>query len=98
MQAEKKGQRLQEGLKNIAEYGGVRDVRGKGLLIGLEFDHPDLTRHFALACRKAGLLLGWTLHSDTVVRLAPPLVISQKELDRGIMIMQEALKKTIGVR
>lgn len=97
-QAGKKGRRLLEGLKRVAEQGGIRDVRGKGLLVGLEFDHPGLTRRFVLACRKAGLLLGWTLHSDTVVRLAPPLVISQKELDRGIMIIREAIKKTVGVR
>lgn len=98
-QAEKKGQRLLNGLMKImAEYEGIRDVRGKGLLIGLEFDLPDLTRRFVLACRKAGLLLGWTLHSDTVVRLAPPLVISQKEQDRGLMIIREALKKTVGAR
>lgn len=97
-QAALKGRRLMEGLKKIAKLGGVRDVRGKGLLIGLEFDRPDLTRRFVLACRKAGLLLGWTLHSDTIVRLAPPLVISQRELDRGIMIIHEAFKKAVGVR
>jgi len=97
-QAEIKGRRLLEGLKNIAEHGIIHDVRGKGLLVGIEFDHPGLSRRFVLACRRAGLLLGWTLHSDTVVRLAPPLVISQKELDRGIMIMQEAFKKTVGAR
>ncbi len=96
--ARQMGQQLLEDLKKVAEYGGVRDVRGKGLLIGLEFDDSDLTRRFVLACRKAGLLLGWTLHSDTVVRLAPPLVISQKELDRGLMIIREALKKTVSVR
>ncbi|HXC61203.1 MAG TPA: aspartate aminotransferase family protein, partial [Nitrospiria bacterium] len=94
-QAGQKGRRLREGLKRVAEYGGIRDVRGKGMLVGLEFDHPGLTRRFVLACRKAGLLLGWTLHSDTVVRLAPPLVISQKELDRGLMIMQDALRKSV---
>jgi len=97
-QAGPKGRRLLEGLKKLAELGGIRDVRGKGLLIGLEFDYSDLSRRFVAACRRAGLLLSWTLHSDTVVRLAPPLVISQKELDRGIGIMGEALEKAIRER
>jgi len=97
-QAAHKGRVLLQGLKNIVEYGGVREVRGKGLLVGLELDDPGLTRRFVLACRKAGLLLGWTLHTDSVVRLAPPMVISQKELDRGLTIIQEAFKKAVGGR
>jgi acetylornithine/N-succinyldiaminopimelate aminotransferase len=97
-QAAKKGRRLMEGLRKVAGHGGVREIRGKGLLVGLELVDSDLTRRFVLACRKSGLLLGWTLHSDTVVRLAPPLVISQKEMDRGLMIIQEALKKAVGAK
>ena len=96
-QAAQKGQRLLQGLKKIARHGSVREVRGKGLLVGLELEHPDLTRRFVSVCRQAGLLLGWTLHSDTVVRLAPPLVISQRELDRGLMIIRDVLKETVGV-
>jgi acetylornithine/succinyldiaminopimelate/putrescine aminotransferase len=92
-QAAKKGQKLLQGLKNIAGPAGVREVRGKGLLVGMEFYHPGRARRFVSVCRKAGLLLGWTLHSDSIVRLAPPLVISQKELDRGLAIIQESLKK-----
>jgi acetylornithine/succinyldiaminopimelate/putrescine aminotransferase len=91
--AAKKGRTLMRGLKNITKDAGVREVRGKGLLIGLEFDHPDLARRFVLACRKAGLLLGWTLHSDVIVRLAPPLVITRKELDLALAIIQQSLKK-----
>ena len=95
-QAVKKGRRLVEGLRKIAADGGIREVRGKDLLVGLEIEHPDLTHRFVLACREAGLLLGWTLHSDAVVRLAPPLIISQRELDRGLRIIQWALKKAVG--
>jgi acetylornithine/N-succinyldiaminopimelate aminotransferase len=95
-QAAKKGRKLVQGLKKIAAHGGVREVRGKGLLVGLEFDYPDVTRRFVSACREAGLLLGWTLHSDVVVRLAPPLIISQKEMDRGLRIIQKALEKAKG--
>jgi acetylornithine/N-succinyldiaminopimelate aminotransferase len=95
-QAARKGRKLAEGLREIAVYGGVREVRGKGLLVGLEFERPDLTHRFVLACREAGLLLGWTLHSDAVVRLAPPLIISQRELDRGLQIIRKAFKKAVG--
>jgi acetylornithine/succinyldiaminopimelate/putrescine aminotransferase len=75
------------------EIGGIREVRGKGLLIGLELKSAALTRRFVEHCRRSGLILGWTLHSDTVVRLAPPLIITEKEIEHGINIMDEALKK-----
>ncbi len=71
--------------------GGIRDIRGKGLLIGLELHSKDLCRRFVERCRRKGLILGWTLHSDTVIRLAPPLVITEKEIDQGLEIMFEAL-------
>lgn len=74
----------------------VRDVRGLGLLVGLEFDAPERCRAFVDACRRRGLLLGWTLHRDTVVRLAPPLVIEEGDLALATAGMAEALQDVAG--
>ena len=94
--AERLGQYVMDRLKKLSEISVVKDVRGKGLLIGLELNDAKLTERFASNCRKAGLILGWTLHSNTVVRLAPPLIIHEQEIDRGIEIMRQALKKSFG--
>jgi acetylornithine/N-succinyldiaminopimelate aminotransferase len=91
--AEPLGRYMMDQLKKLSEIGGVRDIRGKGLLIGLELNNARLTERFVTRCREAGLILGWTLHSNTVVRLAPPLVITERELDRGFDIMTKSLKK-----
>lgn len=90
-QAGRSGTYMMSRLKKLAETGGVKEVRGKGLLIGLELTSPDLTMRFAGHCREGGLILGWTLHSDTVIRLAPPLIITQDEMDQGLEIMEKAL-------
>jgi acetylornithine/N-succinyldiaminopimelate aminotransferase len=70
------GQAIREGIaKNLAGTPGVKEIRGKGLLIGIELDRPcgDLvTRGFA-----AGLLINVT--ADTVVRLLPPLNLKDTE-------------------
>lgn len=58
----------------------VRDVRGLGLLIGLELHSPEATRWFTQRCFGEGLILNWTLHRDCVVRLAPPLTTSDAEI------------------
>jgi len=62
----------------LAETPGVKDIRGKGLMIGIELDRPcgDLVKT-ALA---AGLLINVT--ADNVVRLVPPLVMTRTEADQ----------------
>lgn len=68
----------------------LRALRFKGLFLGLEFHTPDATRQFVAHCFDNGLILNWTLHRDTVVRLAPPLVITEAELARATKIMAES--------
>jgi acetylornithine/succinyldiaminopimelate/putrescine aminotransferase len=69
----------------------LREVRGRGLLIGLEFASPELTRRFCRAAFARGLILNWTLHRDTVVRLAPPLVISDADGERALSAIEQAV-------
>ncbi len=66
-------------------------ARGKGLLLALELETPERTRRFVAHCLARGLILNWTLHRDTVVRLAPPLTISTEEVARATIIIAEAL-------
>jgi acetylornithine/N-succinyldiaminopimelate aminotransferase len=69
----------------------LRAVRGRGLLIGLEFQTPELTQAFCRAAFARRLILNWTLHRDTVVRLAPPLVISEADSARALSAIEAAL-------
>ena len=81
-----------EWLAQLRAIAGPRcQVRGKGLLLALEFDTPERTRRFVRRCFERGLILNWTLHRDTVVRLAPPLTISPDEVERANAIMSAAL-------
>jgi 4-aminobutyrate aminotransferase-like enzyme len=56
---------------------------------------PKLVESFSRECRREGLILGWTLHDDRVVRLAPPLVISAAELDEATLRMQRAAARAL---
>jgi predicted acetylornithine/succinylornithine family transaminase len=82
-----KGQEVMDKLRR-AKIGCVKDVRGKGLMIGIELDKPG--RDVLLACMAAGLLINCT--HDTVLRLAPPLVTSDAQLRKGLRILIKALK------
>ncbi len=84
---------LAERLRNRLPAPAVRDVRHAGLLVGIEMDSAVRAAAFTQACRDEGLLLGWTLHDDRVVRLAPPLVIRESELDDATLRMERALAR-----
>jgi acetylornithine/succinyldiaminopimelate/putrescine aminotransferase len=66
-------------------------VRGLGLLVGLEFDGAARCAAFARRAFAAGLVLNWTLHRDTVVRLAPPLVLTDAEAEQAVATIARAL-------
>ncbi len=85
------GETLQASLRELCG-GALRRVRGRGSLIALDFADAEATQRFVRRCFERGLILGWTLHRDTVVRLAPPLVLSNEEMDRGVSIICEALE------
>ena len=68
------------------------DVRGRGMLIGLELASPRQTEAFCRAAFERGLILNWTLHRDTVVRLAPPLTISDADSDRALTAITASLR------
>jgi acetylornithine/N-succinyldiaminopimelate aminotransferase len=78
--------------QRLAEIGGelVREARGLGLLLGIEFHDAERCRAVCRAAFERGLILNWTLHRDTVVRLAPPLVMTDAESERALGAIAEA--------
>jgi len=86
--AAKMGQRIIDSLEKISrQVGGIREIRGMGLMIGAEMEFP--ATGLVLECLKNGLLLNCT--HDTVVRLLPSLCITKEEVDEGLAIFEKAL-------
>lgn len=81
-QAERMGWRLLQGLQAI-RHPAIREVRGLGLLIGLELDPRHIgARQFCERLMAAGILSKDT--HQTVVRFAPPLTISAEQIDQAL--------------
>ncbi|MBI3358816.1 MAG: aspartate aminotransferase family protein [Nitrospirae bacterium] len=90
--AKKMGDTLRNALIGLAhQYPVIREARGFGLMIGLEFYDPEPCMQFVQKAREHGLLLGWTLHTNRVVRIAPPFTLSSQELKEGLAIMRRVL-------
>ena len=65
-------------------------AKGRGLFRGLEFENPD---HAAATCRnafEAGLLVETSGPRDEVIKLLPPLTLTNEELARGLDILRQA--------
>jgi acetylornithine/N-succinyldiaminopimelate aminotransferase len=90
--AAERGRQMMEGLKALQQrFPFIKDVRGKGLLIGLELDDPGRTERFSNLAEEMGVLLGWSMYAEATVRLAPPLIISAEEINKGLSVIEEAL-------
>ena len=70
-----------------ARHTAVKDVRGAGVMWGIEIDRP--AADVVQAALDRGLLINRT--SDTVIRLLPPYTISADEFDTGIAILEDAI-------
>ena len=83
------GKRILSGLqKSLQGMAGVKDIRGLGLLLAIELDRPckDIM-HIAL---EQGLLLNVT--ADKVVRLLPPLILTDAEADQVVAGVTDAVR------
>lgn len=85
------GERLRAALAALVGRGGLAEVRGLGMLLGLEFADATACARFAARARDARLILNWTLHRDVVVRLAPPLVLTDAQADDALARIAAAL-------
>jgi len=87
-QAEEKGKWIVDKILSL-EYGNIKEIRGEGLMIGVEFYFE--TKPLVLKMLENGVLANAT--SDTVLRLAPPLNISYEDLEKAMEIFEKSLKE-----
>ena len=74
----------------------IAEVRGIGLLVGLDFHSAEFAHRFVAETISRGVIINWTLNADQVVRLAPPLAIVRREIDIAVAAMRDALLRTRG--
>lgn len=72
----------------------ITEVRGRGAMLGMMLDSPEFTGGVVRTCLDAGVLLGWTLHAGSLVRIAPPLTIPEPILHSAVDRILEALDQT----
>ncbi len=70
-------------------YSFIKEVRGYGLMIGVELDIPG--KQIVIDAMEEGLLINCT--HDVVLRALPPYILSEQDVDRAITVLNRVLKK-----
>jgi putrescine aminotransferase len=94
-QAAVKGEYLMAKLRGLAErYPRIyRMITGRGLLIGQHFHSPEIGYSVAAGLFKRGVLVSGTLTNAHTVRLEPPLVITQEQLEAVLARLEDTLEE-----
>jgi acetylornithine/succinyldiaminopimelate/putrescine aminotransferase len=75
---------IEEQTRKILRHKAIVEIRGRGAMLGMQLKSKNFTQKVVEKCLKKGIILGWTLHSDTLVRLAPPLIIKPDLLNQTL--------------
>lgn len=85
-EVKRKGKKLQ---KALAALPKVKSVSGLGLMIGVEFEEGTKAAEIVAKCIEKGVLF---LTAKTKLRLLPPLIINDEQIEKGIALLKEVLE------
>jgi predicted acetylornithine/succinylornithine family transaminase len=89
--AARMGQYLCAGLRKLAaKYAVIKEVRGKGLLVALQFNQ-DIAAEVVLSCLERGIIINKA--KPDVIRFIPPLIVKEGDIDRAIEVLDKVLKE-----
>ncbi|HEY3781825.1 MAG TPA: aspartate aminotransferase family protein [Fimbriimonadaceae bacterium] len=90
------GALFKEKLEKMAEKHTdlVGEVRGRGLMIGVEFRMDEVGELTIAQMLKRGMCAAYTLNNPRVIRLEPPLIITEEQIDFAVTTMDEAIAET----
>jgi 2,2-dialkylglycine decarboxylase (pyruvate) len=98
------GARLKAGLQALQQrYDCIGDVRGRGLLLGLDLvkdrrtktPDPELAQRVARECLDLGMMTSVVRGGFGIFRIAPPITADAREIDLGLEIFDQALARAV---
>lgn len=76
--------------KSLSSTEGVSEVRGRGLLLGIELQRP-IAKKIAIAMLEAGIIVNAA--NDQTIRIAPPLIVTMPQIEKFITTFKKVLKE-----
>jgi putrescine aminotransferase len=94
--AQEQGQKILDGIRGLQEKYPrcIHEVRGVGLMIGIEFTHADIAGLVIAGLAQRDVLAAYTLNNPTVIRLEPPLIITDEQVQTALTAFEESVEQT----
>lgn len=94
--SERMGDLFMAGLREVQQRhpDKIAEVRGRGLMIGLEFTEDEVGELCIGQMTKRGMIAAYTLNNPRVIRIEPPLIISEAQIQFAIETFESALIET----
>lgn len=82
--------------RKLLQHQAVKEIRGKGLMLAVEFDSYETNKAIIDGCIADGVITDWFLHCSNAMRIAPPLVISETEIEEACSIILKNINLVLG--
>ena len=82
---------LGERIKARLQHPSIKEIRGQGLMLAAEMESFGVLKSVIDRCIERGVITDWFLFCDNAMRLSPPLIISEAELDEACGVIQGVL-------
>ena len=77
--------------RKLLQHPLIKEIRGKGLMLALIMEKPEVANEVILKCAEKGLILFWLLFEPNAIRISPPLTINNQEISLGCALILEVL-------
>ena len=78
-------------IKELLSHPAIKEVRGKGLMLAVQFKNFETNKKIIDRCIQQGVITDWFLFCDDAMRIAPPLIITEKELKSACQVILECI-------
>ena len=78
--------------RKLLNHPKIKEIRGKGLMLSIQLDTFSQVEQVSKLCLENGIIIDWFLHCDTALRVAPPLIISEDEIEEACRVIINAIE------
>ena len=83
--------------RKLLKHPAIKEIRSIGLMIAIEFASAEVNHKIIRKCLENGVIADWFLFCDNSMRIAPPLIISEKEIQTACEIILKSMDAVIKV-
>ena len=87
--------RKEQIIRKYLVHNAIKEIRGKGLMLAVIVETPDIAAQIIHQCLKNGLILFFLLFEGRAMRVSPPLNISDQDLEKGCNIILKSINEVI---